>query len=149
MTGRVLVLAAVLTASSLVGAQEPPEAPARERGVSGSFQGLQLSEPQRDQVRQITLEARKGARRRQAEMDVIHLDIQDLIAAPALDEAALSAKVQQLADLQLATLRAEVDSRVAMRKILTPEQIEKMAELRSRSSLTGRGRPRRGTRAPR
>jgi len=143
MTGRMLVLAAVLTASSLAGAQDPPEAPARERGNSGSFQGLQLSDAQREQLRQITLEARKGARRRQAEIDVLHLDIQDLLAAPALDEAALSAKVQQLGDLQLAAVRAEVDSRVAMRKILTPEQIEKMAELRSRRSLTGGARPRR------
>jgi len=143
MTGRVLVLVAVLAASSLVGAQDPPEAPARERGLSGSFQGLQLSDAQREQVRQITLEARKGARRRQAEIDVLHLDIQDLIAAPALDEAALSAKVQQLGELQLASVRAEVDSRVAMRKILTPEQIEKMSELRSRRSLTGGARPRR------
>lgn len=143
MTGRVLVLVAVLAASSLVGAQDPPEAPARERGLSGSFQGLQLSDAQREQVRQITLEARKGARRRQAEIDVLHLDIQDLIAAPALDEAALSAKVQQLGELQLASVRAEVDSRVAMRKILTPEQIEKMSELRGRRSLTGGARPRR------
>jgi len=143
MTGRVLVLAAILTASSLVGAQDPPEAPARERGVSGSFQGLQLSDAQREQVRQITLEARKGARRRQAEIDVLHLDIQDLIAAPTLDEAALSAKVQQLGELQLASVRAEVDSRVAMRKVLTPEQIEKMSELRNRRSLTGGARPRR------
>jgi Spy/CpxP family protein refolding chaperone len=143
MTGRVVVLVAVLTASSLVGAQDPPEAPARERGLSGSLQGLQLSDAQREQLRQITLEARKGARRRQAEIDVLHLDIQDLIAAPTLDEAALSAKVQQLGELQLASVRAEVDSRVAMRKMLTPEQIEKMAELRSRRSLTGGGRPRR------
>jgi Spy/CpxP family protein refolding chaperone len=143
MTGRGLVLAAVLTASGLAGAQDPPEAPARERGISGSFQGLQLSNAQREQLRQITLEARKGARRRQAEIDVLHLDIQDLLAAPTLDEAALSAKVQQLGDLQLASVRAEVDSRVAMRKILTPEQIEKMAELRSRRTLTGGGRPRR------
>jgi Spy/CpxP family protein refolding chaperone len=143
MTGRVLVLAAVLAASSLAGAQDPPEAPARERSVSGSFQGLQLSDAQREQVRQITLEARKGARRRQAEIDVLHLEIQDLLAAPTLDEAALSAKVQQLGDLQLAGIRAEVDSRVAMRKVLTAEQIQKMSELRSRRSLTGEGRPRR------
>ena len=143
MTGRVLVLATVLTASSLAGAQDPPEAPARERGVSGSFSGLQLSDAQREQLRQITLEARKGARRRQAEIDVLHLEIQDLLSAPTLDDAALSAKVQQLGDLQLASVRAEVDSRVAMRKVLTAEQIQKMAELRSRRSLTGEGRPRR------
>jgi Spy/CpxP family protein refolding chaperone len=143
MTGRVLVLAAVLTASSLAGAQDPPEVPARERGASGSFEGLQLSDAQREQLRQITLEARKGARRRQAEIDVLHLDIQDLLAAPALDEAALSAKVQQLGDLQLAAVRAEVDSRVAMRKVLTAEQVQRMAELRSRRMLTGGGRPRR------
>ena len=143
MTGRMLVLAAVLTASNLAGAQDPPEAPARERGISGSFQGLQLSDAQREQLRQITLEARKGARRRQAEIDVLHLDIQDLIAAPTLDEVALSAKVQQLGELQLASVRAEVDSRVAMRKVLTPEQIEKMSELRNRRSLSGGARPRR------
>jgi Spy/CpxP family protein refolding chaperone len=143
MTGRVLVLAAVLTASSLAGAQDPPEAPARERGVSGGVEGLRLSDAQREQLRQITLEARKGARRRQADIEVLHLDIQDLLDAPALDEAALSAKVQQLGDLQLASVRAEVESRVAMRKILTPEQIQRRAELRSRRSLTGGARPRR------
>lgn len=142
MTGRVLVLVAVLAASSLAGAQDPPEAPARAR-ASGGGEDLQLSDAQREQLRQITLEARKGARRRQAEVEVLHLDIQDLLDAPVLDEAALSAKVQQLGDLQLATVRAEVESRLAMRKILTPEQIQRRAELRSRRSLTGGARPRR------
>ena len=144
MKGQVLVLTVVLAAAGLAGAraEDPPETPARERGGSGSFQGLQLSDAQREKLRELTLESRKAARRRQAEIDVVHLEIQDLLAAATVDEAALSAKVQQLGDLQLAQVRAEVDSRLAMRKILTAEQVQKMVELRSRRSLTGEGRPR-------
>ena len=93
---------------------------------------LRLSEEQVDQLRRLQADERKAQIRRRAELEVARLELRELLTAPALDEAAVAAKVGQLNGLQAALLQARVDARVAFRKTLSAEQVERLKGLRDR-----------------
>jgi hypothetical protein len=57
------------------------------------------------------------------------MELDELLDAASVDEKAVAAKVKALADLQAAALKARVDHRLAVRKMVTAEQLEKMKML--------------------
>jgi Spy/CpxP family protein refolding chaperone len=114
---------------------------------------LGLSADQAAQIEKIRSEARKQAIRQRADLAVARLELRELMNAPTVDEKAVSAKVKAISDLQAAGLKAWTDERLAMRRILTPEQQEKMRQLvrerwRERGPRPGRGWRQRGAGAP-
>jgi Spy/CpxP family protein refolding chaperone len=103
---------------------------------------LGLSEPQAAELARLRGEGRKATIRRRAEIAVARQELRELLTAPALDDKAVSAKVKQLSALQAAAVQARADGLIAMRRVLTPEQIEKLGQLPPH-------RPRRHPRRPR
>jgi Spy/CpxP family protein refolding chaperone len=118
-------------------------------------QELGLSDQQLGQLQKLRLESRKSGIRRRADTQLARLNLREQLQAQSVDEKAVQARVKELSDLQAANLRARVDARLAMRKILTPEQQAKLRQLRAerprmRERLDGQqGPPERAPRPPR
>ena len=104
---------------------------------------LGLNDEQAAQLRRLWSDERKGAIRRRADTQIAHLELEEALAAPTLDEKLVAAKAKALSDLQAAGIKARVDRQLAMRKLLTPEQREKLGQLgRERREARPAGRER-------
>jgi Spy/CpxP family protein refolding chaperone len=101
---------------------------------------LGLSTDQVTQIKKLRAEARKQAIRQRADLAVARLELRELMDASTVDEKAVTAKVKTISDLQGAALLARTNERLAMRRILTPEQQEKLKQLgpRARQGRTAR-----------
>ncbi len=111
---------------------------------------LGLTDEQESQLRKLHGEQRKAHIRRRADLQIARMDLRELLAAKAVDDKAVAAKMKEINDLTAAGLKAHVDQRLAMRKVLTPEQIEKMQQHhnRPRPQFRGRRGPRRSEGPP-
>jgi len=144
---RVKVLAAIagaglaLTGAALM-AQEPRPAGRPNRAALQAEIGL--SDEQVAAIRKIHLQERKTAIRRNADMRVARLELQELMGAATVDEAAIAAHVKTLSELHAASLKARIDSQLAIRRLVTPEQFQKMQQLRHQWMGGQDARPARG-----
>jgi Spy/CpxP family protein refolding chaperone len=114
---------------------------------------LGLSDQQAGELKKMWSDERKESVRRRADLRIARMELEELLDAPTVDEKAVAAKVKAVTDLQAAELKSRTDRRLAVKRILTPEQQQKMKELRrehARGAREGRawrrGRP--GTRRP-
>jgi Spy/CpxP family protein refolding chaperone len=121
---------AVLAAS--VWAARPEGGPGPEgRGRRGFDVGrmqaeLGLSDDQVAQLQKMRSDGRSQAIRRRADLRIAQGELHDLLRAPAVDEKAIAVKVKQVTDLQAAATRSRVEQRLALRQVLTPDQLAKM-----------------------
>jgi Spy/CpxP family protein refolding chaperone len=140
---RVKVFAAVAAlaamGSAAVLAQEPRRARRADRAALLAEIGL--SDEQVAQIRKIHQQERKAAIRRNADMRIARLELEELMSAPTLDEAAIAARVKALGELQAAAFKARSDSRLAVRRLVTAEQYQKLQQHRHRASRARRERP--------
>jgi len=98
-----------------------------------------LSDQQAEELRNLWSQHRKAAIRQRADLHVARVELQELIHAANLDEKAIAAKVKAVSDLEAAALRARVESQLAVQKVLTPEQREKLRDLRPFQRGPGEG----------
>jgi Spy/CpxP family protein refolding chaperone len=89
-------------------------------------------------MRNLRAEGRKQAIRHRADVAIARLELEELMDAKTVDEKAVAAKVKAISDLEAAALKARTDERLAMRRLLTPEQQEKLTQLAPRG-WRGRG----------
>lgn len=151
MKRQVLAVVAVVSlgAAGIAVAQAPERAPMRQRargGMSAEMMNTQLglTDEQVSQLEKQRTDARRAAIQRRADTQLAKLELEQLMKADTPDEKAIAVRIKQLTDLHGAALKARVDGRLALKKILTPEQQEKLRELRAE-----RPRAPRGVRAPR
>lgn len=127
---------------------EPPEpgdrGPRPGRGGDPAMlkQELGLNDQQVGELRKLQLEQRKAAIRRRADTELAQIGLQEQLQAPTPDDKVVQARIKELADLHAAGLRARVDAQLALRKILTPDQQEKLRQLRADRRRPGFDRPR-------
>jgi Spy/CpxP family protein refolding chaperone len=91
-----------------------------------------LTDQQVAAIRKARLDERKAEIRRRADTQIARMELRELLAAPTLDEAAISAHVKTLAELEAAGVRARAESQLAVRRLVSAEQYEKMQEMRTR-----------------
>ena len=145
------ILAASVWAARPAAGQGPGPGPHARGGfdVARMQSELGLSDDQVTQLQKMKSDGRSAAIRRQADLRIAEGELQDLLQAQAVDEKAISAKVKQVTDLQAAGTRARVDQRLALRHILTPEQLAKMETFMREHRRDGAPGQRRGPRGPR
>lgn len=140
-------IAALALAGAGLVANAQPE-PGRGMGRHGDGpnpvvlkQQLGLSDEQSAKLQNLWQEEHKQAIRRRADMQIARMELDEALSAATIDEKAVDAKVQALTQLQAAALKARVDQRIAVAKLLTPEQRAKMKQLRweRRGKDGGRG----------
>ena len=126
-----MVVLGVLVAGASV-AMAVPRSGGPRRGPDPEMlkQELGLSEDQWTRVHKIWSDAARERIRRQASVRLLRMDLRELMQAPAPDEKAVAAKVKELTDLQAAGIKGKVDQMLALKKVLTPEQQQKMMQLR-------------------
>jgi len=104
------------------------------------MRGLNLTEQQRDQIFKIHHESVPAMREQMKQVQKARMDLRQVAMADKFDEA----KARQAADAQakamanMAVMRAQTMNRV--RQVLTPEQRQKMDEMRDRRGGEPRSR---------
>ena len=103
---------------------------------------LGLSDEQVAAIRELRAEQRKGEVERRADARAAHQALEQALRAEPLDEAAVAARVKALADVEAAAARARAENRLALRRLVSAEQYQKLAQARSRvfGARAGRGR---------
>jgi Spy/CpxP family protein refolding chaperone len=100
-------------------------------------QRLNITPEQADKIRQQTTEFMKGQIRNRADLEIQRLDLRNLLAAEHPDRTAIDATLQKMSDVRLAQEKSAVDFHLTMRDAFTPEQQQKLREMR-RAGMHGR-----------
>lgn len=98
---------------------------------------LGLTDVQREEIRKAMETARRDRLRKSTDLKIANLDLRSLLRAEKVDEKAIAAKLAEAQAAQGALLKLRVDRALAMKRVLTPEQQKKLAEIRAEN---GRGR---------
>jgi Spy/CpxP family protein refolding chaperone len=103
---------------------------------------LGLTEQQVDRLRQITVEAEKSAVKTRADLAVRRIELRELLRADKPDREAIMKKVQEISDLRGQVMKQHVESILAVKTVLTPEQQQKLRAFRARGGRAGGWGPR-------
>jgi Spy/CpxP family protein refolding chaperone len=133
-----LAALAALTVADLQ-AQQP------RRARRASFEALQsdigLTEQQVAEIRRIHTEGRKASIRRNADLRIARMELEELMGAATVDEAKVAARVKTIGELQAAALKERTESRLAVRRLVTAEQYQKMQQAKRGAMREHRARP--------
>jgi Spy/CpxP family protein refolding chaperone len=113
------VIGAVLAGLTVMAADQPKPRPDRRAEMR---EKLGLSEQQQTQIRDLQMEFRKQQIEARAKIKVMRLELRQLMSADKLEDTAIRAKGKAIADAEAAQGLARVEHRLALAKILTPEQ---------------------------
>jgi Spy/CpxP family protein refolding chaperone len=89
-----------------------------------------LSEEQLSQLRALRSEAAKAGLRARTDMQLKQMELEELLEAEEPDEAAIQSKLRELSDARHALMQQRIANRLAMRRVLTPEQRAKWKKMR-------------------
>jgi Spy/CpxP family protein refolding chaperone len=132
-------VALLAVGTAVVAAQEP------RRGPRADFAAIRadigLTDQQVSEIRKLHQQERKVAIRRNADLRVARMELDELLGAATLDEAAVAAKVKAIGELQAAAFKARTESRLAIRRLVTAEQYQKMQQVRHRAVRARQARP--------
>jgi len=90
---------------------------------------LNLTDEQKDQVRQIFTDARKKNIDVNAKLQLAQIELRELITSDAPDQKKIDAKITALSQLHEAKMRTRIESMLSVQKLLTPEQRKKARDL--------------------
>ena len=111
-------------------------------------QRVGITTEQAAKIRQQTSDFLKQQIRSRANIEVQRIDLRNLMAAENPDRAAIDKTLEQISALRLAQSKAGVDFHLAMRNTLTPEQRQKLMQMREEFMRRGPGRGGPGMRRP-
>lgn len=126
-TKRIFSLAIILMLSffllvSLTSAQEPE--PQKQRVKTS----LELTPVQKDKMMETRLNFEKDKIKLRADMKIAQLELRSLMREEELNKAEIYKKIEYLGDLKTQLAKNRVDQRMAIRDILTKEQLDKLKE---------------------
>jgi len=98
---------------------------------------LGITAEQASKISQQTSEFRKTSIRSHADVEVKHVELEDLMRAESPDRAAIDRKLDEIGAARLAETKARVHYRLAMRDVLTPEQRTKLRQMREEHMRQG------------
>ena len=102
-------------------------------------QRLGITADQITKFHQQDLDFQKTQIRDRADLQVKRIELNELIAASTPDRAAINAKLQEVSAAQMASEKAAIDNRLALRDILTPAQRQQLEQLRTNGFQQGNG----------
>jgi Spy/CpxP family protein refolding chaperone len=111
-------------------------------------QRLGITPDQITKFHQQDLDFQKTQIRDRADLQVKRIELNELIAASTPDRAAINAKLQEVSAAQMASEKASIDNRLAMRDILTPAQRQQLEQLRTNGFQQGNGTAQSSPRPP-
>lgn len=102
-------------------------------------ESLGLTDVQKADLQKAREATRRERIRKTTDLRIARLDLRSLLRAEKVDEKAVAAKLAEAQAAQGALLKLRIDSVLAMKKILTPEQQKKMAALRAGQGMNRMG----------
>jgi Spy/CpxP family protein refolding chaperone len=135
MKKQLLALAALVAVTGVALAAAPegpkPEGPRKERRLEKAHlkEALGLTDAQVADLKKVRSEQQKKKIRQQADAKIARLELRDLLLAPTVDEKAVRAKAKQVADLQAAAANDRVEAMLALRKVVSAEQADKLMKM--------------------
>ena len=136
-----LVLGGLLTIPLRAADQGPEQwGPGRGPGMGGGpMMGLLhnermkaelgLTDEQSGKLHQIFSDSRKSSIRARAELEVKRMELHEIMAADKTDREAALKKAAEISDLRAQMMRQHVETMLAAKAVLTPEQQKKMHAL--------------------
>jgi len=110
----------------------------KERMGKSPLEELGLSDAQKSQIHQVMLDTRKKNIDVEARLKLAGIELHELMNAEAPDQARINVKISEVSKLRETLMRNGIETKLAVQKILTPEQRKKMQD--SRPFMFGRGR---------
>ncbi len=103
---------------------------------------LELTDEQVKKVKSVLTDARKKKIGLRADARVAGIELREMVSQETVDKARIGAKVDEIAKIRGDLLRARTDAALAVREILTPEQMAKADGMLKRllGGRKGRGR---------
>jgi Spy/CpxP family protein refolding chaperone len=96
---------------------------------------LGLTDLQKADIRKAVENSRRERLRKSTDMKIATMDLRSLLRAEKVDEKAVAAKLAEVQAAEGALLKGRVDTVLAMKRILTPEQQKKMGEMRGEGAM--------------
>jgi len=106
---------------------------------------LNLTEQQRNKLREMGVEQQKKAIRLHADIQTKEIELHELMRAANPDRAVINAKIDEIGALKAQTEKDSVAQRLAFEQLLTPEQRQKLRQPRERGPVPGVGARQPGT----
>jgi Spy/CpxP family protein refolding chaperone len=143
MFGAIGAIGAAAVLAALMAVDLTAQEPRRERraGLEALQSDIGLTDAQVAEIRRIHSEGRKAAIRRNAEMRIARMELGELLGAATVDEAKVAARVKAISELQSAAFKERTEGQLAIRRLVTAEQYQKMQQVRHRAVRAHRERP--------
>lgn len=114
----------------------------RRQGLRDVATELGLTDVQKADVRKAVETSRRDRLRKSTDLKIASMDLRSLLRAEKVDEKAVGLKLAEVQAAQASLAKLRVDTVLAMKRILTPEQQKKMSEMRGARGARGQGRQR-------
>jgi len=92
--------------------------------------GLNLSPEQKEKIRSTALEGRKDEIRLSSDLKIAHLELRELMQQDNLDKAKINKKLDEIGALRTKLQKAKFERKMALREVLTKEQLQTFKERR-------------------
>lgn len=92
---------------------------------------LGLTDEQTAKLREIMVDGRKSAIKTRADLEIQNLELRELLRADQPNHDAVLRKVQEISDLRGQMMKQRVESLLAAKSVLTPEQQQKIRQFKS------------------
>jgi Spy/CpxP family protein refolding chaperone len=93
------------------------------------FEQLGLSDEQKAQIQQLLLDTRKKNIDVEAKQKLARIELHELMNADSPDQGKINTKIGELSKLHETLMRNRIESKLAIQKILTPEQRKKAKQM--------------------
>ena len=138
------VVAGILAMTAIDAAAQPRGKGKRGMGRRNLMAQLDLTADQQEKVKAIRLENAKKMARIQADVKVASLELREVMAQDVPSAGEVKAKLKAVSEPPSRMMESRINTQLAMKKILTPEQRQKMKELRKQRPNDRRGKWREG-----
>jgi len=92
--------------------------------------GIGFSSEQKIKIRTLALEGKKGQIRLSSDLKIAHLELRELMQQDNLDKAKINKKLDEIGALRTKLQKAKFERKMALREVLTKEQLQTFKERR-------------------
>ena len=96
------------------------------QGLGMRLAALDLTDAQREKLRDIHEAAARKSVQRRADIQLAHMDLRKLMRSETPSSAAVNAQIDKISKLQGDGMKARFDAMMQARAVLTPEQLKKL-----------------------
>jgi Spy/CpxP family protein refolding chaperone len=101
---------------------------------------LNLTDQQAERLHQISVDSRKSSVKTRADLELRSIELHELLRADSPDHDAVMKKVQEVSELRGQMMKQHMETLLAARSVLTPEQQKKLRSFQENRGFAGAGR---------